>query len=140
VGDEVILLKNLLYLSYMRLKTYLVLVTLGTILAWSSFFLVLNLMRPDDLMNIFWFYLTFGLSLFGTLHLALYAWDSWRKKNKLSYSLIFSTERQSLVLTVFLLLLLWMQTNSQLTWWLFLLAVLILVVVEYVFLSYDEVV
>lgn len=124
----------------MRLKTYLILVTLGTILAWSSFFLVLNLMRPDDSLNIIWFYLTFALSLFGTLHLVLFAWDSWRQKTKLSYSLIFSSERQSLVLTLFLLLLLWLQTNSQLNWWLFLLSVLILVVIEYVFLSYDEVV
>ena len=122
----------------MRLKTYLVLLALGTVLAWSAFFLVLHLMRPDEALNRFWFYLTFGLSLFGTVHLSLFAWEQWRGSATMALRAISGAERQSLVLTIFLLAILWMQTNAQMTWWIFLLSIGLLVVVEYVFLSYDE--
>lgn len=124
----------------MRLKTYLILISVGTALAWTSFFLVLYMLHPSDIMHRIWFYLTFGLSLFGTLHLILFAWERFRKRAKLSYILVAGSERQAATLSLFLIGLLWLQTTSQLRWWLFLLAILILVVVEYVFLNYEEVV
>jgi hypothetical protein len=122
----------------MRLKTYLALLIAGTLIAWSGFFLVINLLTPDETLHVVWFYITFGLSLFGTLHLGFFAWDSWRKKFEAPYRIVVSTERQAAVLTLFLLLLLWLQTNGQLRWWLFVLALVVLIVGEYLFLSHDE--
>lgn len=123
----------------MRLKAYLLLLLSGTVLSWSGFFLVLNILRPDDMVSRIWFYGMLALALFGTLHLALFGWGKWRAKKKLTFSVVRGSERQAVALTGFVVSLLWLQTHAQLTWWIFMLAVIVLVVAEYVFLSYDEV-
>jgi len=121
----------------MKLKHYLIWMSLGTMVSWCALLLVINYLNPEVAgnMGLTFFYLALLLSLTGTLTLLGFVWRYFRRKDEILFRQIAVSFRQGVLLSVIVVLALFLQANGLLTWWNLLLLVLGLSLLEFLALS-----
>ncbi len=113
----------------------------ATIIAWLSFFLVVNSFDPNQAswLVMAFFYFSFGLSVLGTLSLLGY-WlrKIFLRKKELSYHLVRESFRQAIIFSLVLVIALLLQSARLLTWWNIVLIILAATMLEFIFLTFRQ--
>jgi len=121
----------------MNLKQYLILMTVGTALAWGAFWAVITYLNPQDVgvLGLVFFYLSVFLSVTGTLTLLGFAWRRFRNHNEVLFRHVSMSFRQGALLALMVVGILFLQHNELLTWWNIALLILGLTLLEFFWLS-----
>ena len=124
----------------MNLYKYLIILSVCTVAAWVAWVLVLLLMNPvsGNILTYLFFYLTLALALIGTLSVGGYLFRAFIKHDELAYKHVNVASRQSVLLTVLVILTLVLQSFRVLMWWNLLLLVLATAFIELFFISYKK--
>lgn len=104
----------------MTLKQYLFLMSLGSILCWSAWILVVNSVNPDSAgwWGITFFYLSLSLAITGTFSVAGFLLRRALIKNdELVFRHVRRTFRQSITLSLLTIMILIFQAAGWLKWW-----------------------
>ncbi len=121
----------------MRLRTYLILMTVSTVALWLGWFLVINYIDPTTagLMGFIFFYLSLLLALTGTISIIglLIRSTAFREESILEQVEI--ALRQGIMLALMIVGLLLLQSQRLLTWWNIILLILALTILEFFFIS-----
>ena len=121
----------------MPLKTYLYLMGIGTAISWAGWILVILTIDPNEAgaLSLILFYLTFFVSLVGTLSvLGVVFRVRWRKSNELLSREVKISFRHAVMLSAVAIASLALAAFELLTWWNFLALFVGVGVVEYLFL------
>ncbi|MFH1145787.1 MAG: hypothetical protein V1707_02390 [bacterium] len=121
----------------MKLKHYLLLMTLGTVIAWLSWVMVMNTVTPEAGYGQILFYISLLLACFGSFSLLGYAGRALFSHGQLAYQQVNVSNRQGVLLSALVSISLWLQASSLLAWWSVLLLVVLLTLVELFFVSYE---
>ncbi|MBU1039400.1 hypothetical protein KKC17_04235 [Patescibacteria group bacterium] len=121
----------------MKLKYYLIWMSLGTLVSWGAFLLVINYLNPEvaGTMGLVFFYLALFLSLVGSLTLLGFTWRYFRRQDEVLFRQISVSFRQAVWLSVIVIISLFLQVNGLLTWWNLLLLILTLSLLEFLALT-----
>lgn len=120
----------------MSIRVYLFIMTVTTASAWIGWIVVLHSIDPvrSGATGFLLFYLTLGISLFGTLSLLGTGIRSWLKGNSNSLILTVRSFRQAILFTILVLLTLWLSSVDLLAWWSMVLVIFIVTLGELFFL------
>lgn len=122
----------------MSLKQYLILIGLGSIIAWITWIIVVVFTNPFEAgwLGFLMFYVTTAIALVGTLALigfvvrkVIYRHDAMVLRQ------VTTAFRQAILLTLVLVGSLLLQSQSLLAWWNVLLFVVVVTAIEFFFLS-----
>lgn len=121
----------------MTLKLYLIWMSIGTIIAWGAFWLVLTFVNPETAgtLGFALFYLALFLGTTGTLTLFGFAWRYWRHREEPLYRHVSVSFRQGMFLALMVVVALFLQQKRMLTWWNLSLLVVGITLLEVVLLS-----
>ena len=122
---------------FMTLRQYLILMSLGTLVAWGAFALVLKYLNPENAgtLGFVFFYLSVFLGITGTLTLLGFAWRYFRHREEVLFRHVSISFRQGVILAVMVVSALFLQANKLLTWWNLSLLILGLTLLEFFYLS-----
>src|SRR5687768_4702507 len=122
----------------MTLRQYLLLMGVGTALAWSAVGLIIGTVDPTDTQPVVFgvFYASLWLALTGTLSIIGFVLRVALLKKQLVVSRHVAVSfRQAVLLSLLVVVSLFLQSRSLLTWWNALLIVAALTVLEFFFIS-----
>lgn len=122
----------------MTLRGYLIVVGLGSLIAWTTWFLVIFTVNPFEsgIFGFTMFYIALAVALLGTLSLVGFGFRLFIYKHETMVLREVTTAfRQSCFLTIVLIGSLLLQSKSLLAWWNILLFVLLVSILELFFLS-----
>ena len=124
----------------MTLRKYLIFLTIGTIFCWSTWILVIKYTNPDHSgwMGFTFFYLSLFVSLIGSLSIVGIVLRSLIKKEELIYKKIDVSSRQSIILSLLVIISLILQSQRLMTWWNFLILLVLVSLIEIFFISYRK--
>lgn len=124
----------------MSFRSYLILMTLSTLLAWSGWVFVLNAIDPtlSGWLGFLLFYFTFSIALFGSLALLGIAIRFWAKQSTLSVRITLKAFRQSLLFTTLFTISLLLFSQGWFRWWTMLLLLLITGFIELACVSQER--
>ena len=125
----------------MNLRQYIILMIISSVLAWLTLCFVLIYTNPEDagLGIFFLFYSTLLIALassFSILGLIIRVWIL-KQYNSASY-LASKSFRQAVLLSTLIIAVLYFQNKSILNWWVILLSIVILTMVEFFIISYKN--
>jgi len=125
----------------MNLRQYIILMIISSVLAWLTWCFVLIYTNPEDagLGIFFLFYSTLLIALassFSILGLIIRVWIL-KQYNSASY-LASKSFRQAVLLSTLIIAVLYFQNKSILNWWVILLSIVILTMVEFFIISYKN--
>lgn len=121
----------------MSFRSYLILMTLASLAAWSAWVVVLNAIDPTQSgwLGFFLFYVTFAIALFGTLSLLGIAVRLWKKQAALPARITLKAFRQALLFTALFVVSLLLFSQGWFRWWTMLLVLCIVGFIELAFAS-----
>jgi hypothetical protein len=124
----------------MSLKIFLVLIILGTILAWITFGLVVFNLDPEQagIFGFLLFYLNLFLALSGTIFIVSDLIKARFFKYQSLYHRFKVSLRHSIFFTVLILGWAFLKSQGILRWWNILLLILSLTILEFFFISLDK--
>ncbi len=112
---------------------------LTTLLAWLTFFIVLNNFDPQEANTLvfFFFYFTLFLSVFGSLLSLLFQIRFWKnKKRKRERIIILESLQQAILISLVFIIALILQASRILTWWNTILLIIVATMFEFVILTF----
>lgn len=119
----------------MTLRTYLILFSVATVIAWAGWILILISINPFTAESI-WiaaFYLSFFIALFGFFSLLGFFFRVWFSQETRLFNHLSISTRQGALLALFTCSLLILQANDFLSWWNIGLLILALILIEFFF-------
>jgi hypothetical protein len=122
----------------MNLKSYLILMTSGTVFCWISWFFIIFKISPSGAgaIGIIAFYLSLFLSIVGSFSVIGFLLRRIAlKEDDVIFKNVESTFRQSIFLATIVILLLFLQSRKLLSWWNVLILFFFLILVETLFLT-----
>lgn len=120
----------------MNIKQFLSLMITGTILCWAMFLLVIFSIPPENgYISLIFFYLSLFLALLGTIAIIGLGIRMWILKKEIVFKEVKNSFRQSLLLSVLIISVLFLESKNSLAWWNLLLLVIALTVLECLFSS-----
>ena len=121
----------------MTLKQLLTIVVTATILCWLIWIVVLLQIDPEanGFWGVFLFFTSLFFSLLGTFFISAFAWRKIFNKMALEYKIVGISIRQSLFLSLLIIMVLFLQSKSLLTWWNIILLIVGVSILEFLFLS-----
>jgi hypothetical protein len=122
----------------MTLRQYLAIMGLGTAVAWSAVGLIVTHVDPDEAQVAVFaiLYLALFLALTGTLSIVGFLLRvSLLKKDLFISQQVLAAFRQAVLLSLLLVSMLVLKSRAMLTWWIALLAVAALTLLEFFFIS-----
>ena len=124
----------------MNLYKYLIVLSICTLVAWLAWFLVLLLMNPfsGTILTLILFYITLALALIGTISVVGYIFRAFIKHDELAYKHVNVASRQSVLLTLLVIITLVLQSFRVLMWWNLLLLIIATAFMELFFISYKK--
>ena len=126
--------KNHLGMSF---RSYLIFMTLATAAAWIAWIVVLHGVDPTraGLAGLFLFYLTFIMSVFGTISTVGLLLRVWRSREELPSRMAIRSFRHGILLSLLLTGSLILFSQNWFRWWTMLLMIVIVALAELAFLS-----
>lgn len=124
----------------MTLRTYLILFSLATGVAWTGWILILITIDPFSSES-FWvaaFYLSLFIALFGFFALLGFFFRVWFSNETRLFRHLSTAIRQGALLSLFVCALLTLQVNHFLSWWNIGLLLLALVLIEFFFTPVEK--
>lgn len=124
----------------MTVRTFLIGSSAATIISWLIWFMILNWLDPREagMVGFILFFLALFLAIASTTSLIGYGVRRLIAAGQLPAYRVRHSLRQGMLLGLLIDLLLFLQLLRIVRWWLALLAALIFVLIEFVFLSYDR--
>lgn len=125
----------------MTLKQYLAAMSLGTILCWVTWWLLISGTDPTvaPWFVFFFFYASLFLALLGTFTLLGFLWRiSQQKHEEVLFRHVRKTFRQGVFFAFLVSMALYLKSNDLFNWWSTLLLILFLVTAESIFLSRNK--
>lgn len=124
----------------MSFRSYLILMALATIGAWSAWVVVLHAIDPTQSgwLGFLLFYFTFGIAIFGSLALLGIAVRFWSKQKTLPVRITLKAFRQSLLFTALFIVSLLLFSQGWFRWWTMLLVLVITGFLELTFVSQER--
>ncbi len=121
----------------MSFRSYLILMTLATVAAWIAWAVVLHGVDPTraGMAGLLLFYLTFIISVFGTISILGLLIRLWRSKEELPSRMAIRSFRHGILLSILLTGSLILFSQNWFRWWTMLLMIVIVALAELVFLS-----
>jgi len=121
----------------MSIKLYITIMLVATLLSWIAWLLILFLVSPTEAgsLGFTFFYVSLFLGLLGTLALVGLLVRHMRTRKKFIVEKVIVSFRQALWLAGLIVVALFLQSQSILTWWNALLLVLIASFLEFFFIS-----
>lgn len=121
----------------MNFRDYLLVMSIATAAAWIAWLVVLVSIDPvrTSTLGFVFFYLTLAIALVGTLSIAGAGIRTLVKKNELVSRHVVISLRQSILFTILLLGSLILMSRDIFTWWMAVLLIIIVALIELVFLS-----
>ncbi len=121
----------------MTLRQYLTWMTIGTIISWGAFWLVINYLHPGiaGTMGFFFFYLSMFLSVTGTLTVLGFAWRYFRYRDDVLFRHVSISFRQGGLLGFMVVAAFFLEAKDLLTWWNLGLLIMGLTLLEFFWLS-----
>lgn len=121
----------------MSLRSYLILMTLATVAAWSGWLVVIHGIDPTraDWVGLVLFYATLMMAVFGTVSVTGLACRMWRSPQELPAKAAIRSFRQGILLTCLFSASLFLLSQGWFRWWTMLLVIIITVLLELLFVS-----
>ncbi|MBI4257186.1 hypothetical protein HY626_03985 [Candidatus Uhrbacteria bacterium] len=121
----------------MSFRSYLIIMSLTTVAAWTAWVVVLHGVDPtrSGVIGFVLFYLTFIMAVFGSLSILGLLIRLWRSKTDLPSRLAIRSFRHGILLSILLTSSLILFSQTWFRWWTMLLVVFIVTLVEMAFLS-----
>lgn len=122
----------------MTLKQYLAIMTVGTVICWLTWLVLIFSVSPQDagITGKAFFYLSLALAIIGTYSvLGFLIKRSIIKDDNAVFRHVKKTFRHALLLSVYLISLLILQSQELLSWWNGLILLLIIVILESAYFS-----
>jgi len=121
----------------MTLKKYLILMSIIALICWSGFVFVINKVDPTQsgFLGYILFYSMLFLATVSTLSVFGFLLRSKILHGELAFRQVSITFRQAFWFGLLVIISLWMQSRTVLTWWNMLLLIIVLSVFEFFFLS-----
>jgi len=121
----------------MSLKKYLILMSFTTLICWVAWLVVIFYMSPEDagVITFLLFYVSLFFALLGTFSLLGFFLRVWFSKEKIIFRHLGISTRQSLWFSVLVIITLMFQASSYLKWWSMGFLVLLLIILEFFFVS-----
>lgn len=120
----------------MNIKQLIITIIITTLICWLVWFMVLFQFDPKEgVMGILIFYTSLFFALAGTFFLFSFTWRKLLNKLALEYKIVGKSFRQSVFFSVLAILMLFLQSQSLLTWWNIILLVLGVSILEFLFIS-----
>ncbi len=118
----------------MNIKQFLSLMILGTLLCWAMFLLVIFNIPPENgYISFIFLYASLFLALLGTLAIIGLGIRMWILKKEIVFKEVKNSFRQSLLLSVLISSVLFLESKNNLAWWNMLLLIIALTVLECLF-------
>ena len=114
----------------MNLRQYFITMLIGTILCWLAWSIVIINVNPavDSGLGFFFFYLSLGLALLGTISLLIFViYYFFSKKELPLFRFVKKSFQTALFLTFLLIIILYLQGKGYLSWWNILLLFIIVI-------------
>jgi len=124
----------------MTISKYLALMTLATLLCWASFFVVINAVDPfsTTFSGFILFYLSLLFSAIGTLSLFGFLVRHLFNKNQFITTQVIVSFRQSIWLSILIVVGLYLQSQKLAAWWNLLILLILLLALEFYFVYRGE--
>ncbi len=124
----------------MTLKNYLITMTLITVFCWGVFIFIVNLVNPEttNLIGFILFYLSLFLSLIGTSAIIGFFVRFVVLRRQLVFYAVKTAFRQSFLFSLFLISLLFLFSQSLITWLNLILLLIIFTILEIIFSSFSN--
>ncbi len=124
----------------MTLKAYLILMTLVTAFCWGVFVFIINLINPEttNIIGFILFYLSLLLSLIGTTAIIGFFFRFVVLRRELVFYAVKIAFRQSFLFSLFLISLLFLFSQSLITWLNLVLLIIIFTILEIIFSSFSD--
>lgn len=124
----------------MTLNRYLILMSLATLLCWASFFIVIFSVNPFNttLLGFIFFYSSLFLSVLGTVSLVGFLLRHLFNKNQFVSQQVIISFRQSIWLSLILIIGLYLQSQKLTTWWNLLILILLMILLEFYFIYHNN--
>lgn len=125
----------------MTLKAYLFLMSITTIVAWIGWILVITTVNPDSAgaLGLAFFYLSLFLSLLGTFSVLGFGIRSLVQRHRRAHIYRVSTAfRQACLWSLGLIIALALQSQRILHWWLLLLLLVAMTMIEFTFIVWQQ--
>lgn len=121
----------------MNFRSYLILMSIATVSAWVTWFVVLHGVDPSrtGTLGFLMFYGTLAMAMFGSLAVIGLVIRLWRTPQELSSRLTIRSFRQGILLTVLFTSSLFLFSQNWFRWWTMVLLVIIVGLVELLFMS-----
>jgi hypothetical protein len=124
----------------MTLRKYLIFLTACTALCWLTFGLAVNYTNPNTAgwLGFSFFYLSLFVSIVGTFSLVGFVFRMVFNKDEKIYKKIDISSRQSIILGLLFIIALVLQSQRFLTWWNFVILLVIVSLIEIFLISYRK--
>lgn len=121
----------------MSFRSYLIFMALATIVAWIAWVVVLHSVDPtrSGYVGLLLFYLTLIMAVFGTISVLGLLVRLWRSKSELPSRIALRSFRHGILLSTLIVSSLIVLSQGWFRWWIMLLMVLIVALLEMAFLS-----
>ncbi|MFA5076393.1 MAG: hypothetical protein WC480_03185 [Patescibacteria group bacterium] len=122
------------------MKRYLILMTVATLVCWVAWMIVLFRVNPleAEVLNFIFFYLAFFLALTGTFSILGLIFRIWLVKHELVIKHAGTAFRQAVWFSILIIGSLILLKLGLLIWWVIVLLIFILAILEFFFLSYQH--
>ena len=99
---------------------YIIILALTSITGWTSWFLVVTRLDPEEITGAFpfvMFYVTLFFAILATVSIISFYIRLWITKNEIYFEHLNIAIREGILASVIILMLLWLQYYQVLTWW-----------------------
>lgn len=126
----------------MTLGQYLIGMSIGTVFSWAAWVIIIINLNPysSGIIGLIAFYISLFLALVGTIALLGFFIRVWISRKEVIFAHVGTSFRQAILLAIILIGLLLLQSFGALNWWVALLFVSAITLLEFYFLSREEVV
>lgn len=124
----------------MTFRDYLLVMVIATVAAWAGWIVVLVSIDPtrSGWMGFLFFYLMLAIALVGTLSIVGAGMRVWLKREELVSRHVSRAFRQAILVSILVVGSLVLLSHALLTWWVMVLLVLALALIELVFMSAER--
>lgn len=124
----------------MTLRSYLILFSLATVVAWIGWIFILMSIDPftSGAIWLVGFYVTLIFALFGFFSLLGFFFRVWFSEETRLFRHLSVATRQGALLSLFVCALLILQSSRYLSWWNIGLLIIVLVMIEYFFIASSD--
>ncbi len=124
----------------MTLRKYLIFLFVCTGFCWLTWFFVIRYTNPETTgwLGFAFFYLSLFVSLVGTFSIFGFLVRTMFKREEVIYKKIDVSSRQSIILSLLIIISLILQSQRLMTWWNFVILVAAISLVEIFFISYRK--